>query len=313
MTRNRFFARILVVSFAALASMQFTPEALAAPTRSPQGQVVVVTNNLHSNNGAELDDLSEAGVFARRVLEDVPYRPDVILLQEVVRKSAKKVAAEFTTRTSDQYVVVRSSPLSRGWVRVSTNKVINTDTAIIINASTTELLDQGGWINMAVAASDVAGEQVVRRTAYAMVTEIGSNVQMPVASLHFLRPSEMRTRELAFKYQEKWTTNIANLLRDKYPGGSLKVIAGDFNEDRCVNDPYPNCEPLAPYYAKLTGSPYNYVDTVWTMIRKGAVDHLFATGALLAAGADTDYDKAAALGDPTEWYSDHIFHWALIH
>jgi hypothetical protein len=288
------------------------PCAASAKSRpaTAANRVLVVTNNLHSDSEDEIRQLSEARILAQRVLDDVDCRPDILLLQEVVRKSARRVAETFTRMTSDHYVAVRSSPES--WDPVGRQKVVNTETAIVVNRSTMRLVDEGGWMRTPYLRRDAVGTLVVRRHAHLMVAERKGGVRMALVSLHWVRPSTLRTDEIAHAYQSRWAMRIAETLDNGYPRANVKVIGGDFNQNRCVFEPSNNCDPLTPYYQALRDPRYGYVDTVFEMHKKGGVDYLFSTGDVLDAGVDDDYDKDAAEGDRSRWYSDHRFRWALL-
>jgi hypothetical protein len=279
-----------------------------APT--PPGQVLVVINNLHSDSRAETRRLSEARVLARRVLEDVRYYPDAILLQEVVRKSARKVAQMFTRMTGNRYVAARSARTS--WNPVGRRRVVNTDTAIVVNVSTMRKTSRGGWIKSPYARRHAVGTLVVRRHAYVAIAERRGNVRMPLVSTHWVRPSSIETGKLARRYQNRWAKRIASVVDRRYPRAGLKVVGGDFNQNRCVYEPSNRCRPLSPFYRTLRNRRNRYVDAIFRKLAMGGVDYLFATARVLDAGVDVDYDKNDAQGDPSQWYSDHKFRWALL-
>ena len=282
-----------------------TPRRHTSPNR-----VLVVTNNLHSDSEEEIQQLGEARVLARRVLDDVDCPPDVLLLQEVVRASARRVAETFTRMTTDRYVVVKSPGDS--WIPVARKKVVNTETAIVVNLSTMRVVDDGGWIRSPYQRAHAVGRPVVRRHAHVMVAERRGGVRIALVSVHWVRPSTLSSREVARAYQDRWAKQIAETVDDRYPRANVKLIAGDFNQNRCVYEPSNNCEPLSPYYETLRGRRYGYVDAVFEMHKMGGVDYFFSTGDLLDAGSDGDYDKDAAEGDARRWYSDHKFRWALL-
>jgi hypothetical protein len=287
------------------------PPSSAGSAQSPQGELLVVTNNLNEDDDPnDLRRSPEAKVLARRVLNQVPYRPDVVLLQEVVRKTARRVARAFSNRTGDSYKVVKSCPLETSYIFVTKRRRINCETGIVINTATINVVDQGGFVKTSYALKHAAKHVVTRMHAHALFEEATGGTPFAAMSAHWVRKNNIRGEQRRLSYQCKWATKLANLLVNRYTATSLRVMAGDFNQDRCAGEPSRNCRPLVPFYKTLTSSPYGYIDAIRAIQPQGGVDFVFSTAAVLDSGVDTSYNKNTT--DPKKFYSDHRFRWALV-
>ena len=82
----------LVTVIAGLALTGATPVHAGATEASPPGRVVVVTTNLQEAwQTADVRDHSEMENYVERLIDQLPYFPDVVLLQEVKLSSARYV------------------------------------------------------------------------------------------------------------------------------------------------------------------------------------------------------------------------------
>lgn len=116
-------------------------------TNSPQDEVLVVTTNLQEGFGeADLENIYELERYADRLATQLPYIPDVLLLQEVRRKSAR-AAARLLTNTFDQSYVVAVEPPR--YPTRSTPKIrTETSSAIVMNEETMRKIEAGGFIGL---------------------------------------------------------------------------------------------------------------------------------------------------------------------
>lgn len=101
---------------------------------------------------------------------------------------------------------------------------------------------------------------------------------------------------------------------ERYPNAA-RVIAGDFNKDRCAEKSGARDCEKALFWQNLTGDRWSYKDALFAVfeggkegVGLGGVDFVFTTGEPIDAGSDTSYNKS----NPAEFYSDHRFYWALI-
>lgn len=266
---------------------------------------MVVTANLQEASiEKDVEDLSEMKVFVRRLLDRIPYRPDVLLLQEVRRSSARYVARLLTRSTGDQYDV--ANRLDREPWRSGPNRWVITDTATVINTATTTKRSSG-FIRTGNPWGIKDRDHQYKRHAYVSTQERESRSRLALISVHLARAPE-KTAATRAKYAG-WVDKLATGLEAKYPE-SARAIGGDFNQTRCyVSDP---CR-LSPFWEVLTDGAFDYVESLWTVNRTRpssdermdlGVDFIFTTARPLAAGAD---DKK-----PPDFYSNHRFFWTVI-
>jgi Endonuclease/Exonuclease/phosphatase family len=258
----------------------------ASPTAGERG-VVLVTANLREAYGADdLADLGEMAIFVDRLLQQLPRRPDVLLLQEVRHSSATRVARLLTRAVGDSYGVIVDP--GRHPARHRARRSVFRNTGIVINRATMKRLAGGGFIGNAYGNR-------VGQNAYTLVAQRGARVRLALMSVH-LMPHHLRATA-------RWVDKDARLLRRKYPRAQLRIMAGDFNADRCRRWA-PHCTPVA-FYRTLVRKPYSYKDVVRAAAkrRRGGVDYVFATGTPVTAGVDL---RGKGL------YSDHAFRWGLV-
>jgi endonuclease/exonuclease/phosphatase family metal-dependent hydrolase len=275
--------RLVVVAAASVLATSLL-SASSEPASDSHGLLVVTANLREAYDKQDLADMHEMVVFTARLLDRVPRDPDILLLQEVRHSSAAFVARLLTKATGARFTVV-VDPGRRPARRLPSRSVFR-NTAIVINRETTRALAQGGFIGNAHGRR-------VGKNAYTLVTRRGASTKIALMSLHL-----MPHRSLATK---RWVVKDASLLRRKYPDADLKVMAGDFNADRCLEFK-PNCL-LAPFYRELVRDrPYIDVVRAVAARRRGGVDYIFASGRPIAAGVDLDGKGR---------YSDHVFRWGI--
>lgn len=274
-----------------------TMPALAAPLQSPPGQVLIVDNNLLEGFGdRDLENMVEVRVFVRRLLSQLPYRPDVLLLQEVRHKSAAYAARLLTNKTGNKYLIAAGG--ARDIFRQVNGKIITQDSAILINSATMSKVGSSGYITTRKESGWDKPEY--RKHAFVAARRIGSELTLPMVSLHIPESGVKQKSELIAKALLDKSSNLA--------GTRLEIMAGDFNTSSYING-----KPSA-FWNSLTSSPYDFRDSVETVggqLSKG-VDFIFARAGVHGAGVDASYDPALVKNDPSRFYSDHRFRWALL-
>lgn len=301
------------MTIAVLAGAFASPSVAQAPARSPEGQLLVVSTNLQEAWQDEANNNSEMDNYVSRLLDQVPYVPDMLLLQEVKLKSARYVKNLLTSQTGDTYVFGWKPP-RQPWTQ-NPDRRWEMDNGILINSETVRKLDTGGWIDLTYAlkhAADKSNRIETTRHARVSVAERQGGLKLAGVSVH-LQYGHLIER-FDTLYQNKWTNRLATVMQNKYPN-AVRVIAGDFNKDRCVGDSDVRSCTKAPFWENLTGPDYAYDDALYRVFRNGkegvglgGVDFIFTTGQPDDAGSDTSYDKS----DNSTFYSDHRFFWALI-
>jgi Endonuclease/Exonuclease/phosphatase family len=286
----------ILVAAAMLAGLAplFIASARAVPA-SPTGRTLFVTANLQEGykHGDDLANLREMKIFVRRLLDKTPYQPDVLLLQEVRRRSAAKVARLLSRKTGHRYFIAFGglrAPVVRSRVLA--------DTAIVLNKSTMERVGDGGWIT---TRSD---RGVRKKHSWGIARRKGSTMTFPMVSVHaggyrVKRASEKIADELASKRKDLAT-------------GRFNVIGGDFNE---VRRRYSSGSYVSSaFWTNLTTAPHNYRDSLYVVgaVNSNAVDYIFAKAGIHQAKADNNYHPRTAQRDPSKFYSDHRFRWAVV-
>jgi hypothetical protein len=285
----------------------------AASASSPPGKMVVVSSNLLAGLGDQPAMRPRMALYVSRLLDQTPYYPDVLLLQEVKRKSADRVAYLLSRETGDRYVVAVRPPwipwhqnLRTRWER---------DSGIVINATTTKKLDRGGYISLTYKRSDAADptERVeINQHARLSVAEKDGGLKLGVASVHF-QYKRLKNRALWRFYQKKWAKKVTAKLASKYPG-TQATVGGDFNRTRCIRPGSPLTCKRNPFW-RVFVNRRNYRDSIYKVWRDGkkhlglgGVDFIFTKADPTNARDDRSYDPQS----PTEFYSDHRFLWAVV-
>ncbi|MDQ4065680.1 MAG: hypothetical protein M3161_06500, partial [Actinomycetota bacterium] len=259
----------------ALALTGVSPVHAGATEASPPERVVVVTTNLQEAWSRQTDDLkdqSELDIYVQRLLDQLPYFPDVLLLQEVRRKSARYVKDLLTQETGDTYGWGVMPP-RKPW-RNTESVRIETDSAVLFNADAMRKLDDGGFISLTYKRSHAADQvERVERTQHARVSLIERDGDLMVAgaSVH-MQYGHLQERHID-RYQVQWTDKLAQVMADRYPD-ALRNIGGDFNQDRC-QQPGSGIETCdkEPFWQNLTEAPWNYSDVIYEVYLEGKRVH----------------------------------------
>lgn len=291
--------------------------------RSPARKLLVLSANLRKALPRDLID-QEMVNFARRVPEVVPFAPDAVLLQEVVRSSAARVAELLKDTTGFGFdVAVR--PGAEPVVGTQGRQTVVRTTAVLLNRRTMRLAGSGGFVDTRYLVKDAAPgvEPRIKEHAHCLARTASGRIELVLASIHFVTNEKFAASTMGFCYKGKWAGQVARFLRDRYPLDDVPqvcVIAGDFNNRRCLMPrERVKCE-VWPFWHVLT-EQNSLADAVFqrhggsneslaAQTRNGKrIDYIFARGTTFRASHDVDYE--AQPGDP-DFYSDHRLLWALV-
>ena len=252
------------------------------PVRSQVGlgTLVVVTANLNeAYDDKDLRSMKELAPFASRVVNRTPHHPDIMLLQEVRRASAKYVARSMSDETGDRYVL--ATPLGREPYRSTATKWIERDVAVLLNTSTMKSLGKTGVVTTPKPWG-VKDKQMFKEHSYVLAREKSTGKKIAALSLHF-PPAPGDRNDFPGKFA-KWTRKVATVMKRKFPGAT-KFIGGDFNQ-----------VSSGAHRPVLENFGYTFILAQDVIL---GVDHIFTTGTAGFGGAD---DRKAS-------YSDHRFFW----
>ncbi|MDQ3963917.1 MAG: endonuclease/exonuclease/phosphatase family protein [Actinomycetota bacterium] len=281
---------------------------------SPANRILVVTTNVQEAWGtADMRSQSELNRYVDRLVDQVPFVPDVVMLQEVRRKSAAYIRDRLTRATGHKFGWgVR--PPRRPWTQ-NPRKRTETDSAILIDTDAVEKVDDGGFISLTYErkhATDNIERVEITRHARVSVRELDGDLTLAAASVH-MQYGHLKERHVD-RYQVTWTDKLARVMANRYPNAA-RTIGGDFNQDRCAERSGARTCRKSLFWRNLTDAPWNYKDVLFEVflsgkngVGLGGVDFIFTTGDPTNAGSDTSYDKS----DAAEFYSDHRFFWGVV-
>lgn len=285
-----------------------------ATDTSPADRILVVTTNVQEAFGTDdLRSQSELNRYVDRLIDQVPFFPDVVMLQEVRRKSAAYIRDRLSRATGHTYGWgVR--PPRRPWTQ-NPRKRTETDSAILIDTDTVAKTSNGGFISLTYErrhAADNVERVEITRHARVSVRELDGDLTLAAASVH-LQYGHLKERHVD-RYQVVWTDKLARVMADRHPNAA-RTIGGDFNKDRCAERSGARTCRKSLFWRNLTDDPWNYDDVLFEVflagkegVGLGGVDFIFSTGDPTNAGSDTSYNK----NDASEFYSDHRFYWGVI-
>lgn len=276
----------------------------ARPGVSPGGRIVVVTANLQEAFGEESRHNSEIGVFVPRLLDQVPYRPDVVLLQDSRKRAVVKVASLLTKQTGDKYVIgqhLRTQP----WQKLPHHVWYSTETAIVVNSATMKIFGPRDWVRIRNPWGDPKKNYVeYKGQAYLGVQERDGGAKAGIMGVH-LPKGPNKSLKVAKKFAP-WVDRLATFMQKRYPN-MPRVIGGDFNQVKCVGkDP---CT-YAPFWKTLESAKFGYTESIWHVQEAKnwryriplSVDWIFTTAGIVDADGDVK--------NPPKFYSNHRFFWA---
>lgn len=106
---------------------------------SPPGQLLIVTNNINETGAKDVGDSTDMQNLAQRIVEVMPFAPDVLLTSESYSPAADSLARELTKVLGQTYVVAVGS---RDFQNVDADR----DSAILLNLDTMRARDIGGYV-----------------------------------------------------------------------------------------------------------------------------------------------------------------------
>lgn len=274
-------------------------------SESPAGRVVVVTANVQEAFGADdLRNMSEMKVFVSRLVKQVPYKPDVVLLQDARKKAVLKVASLLKKKTGNRYRVgqrLRREP----WEKRPHNVWYSTETAILVNAGTMKPKGSGGFVRLRNPWGDAKKNYTeYKGQAYMGAVERDGGAEVGLMSVHL--PKAPTNNAKTRKRYAPWVERLAKFMGRKYDSGT-KIIGGDFNQTRCRSkDP---CK-VTPFWKTLTNADPGYTEALWAVQAQKhwsdrlplGVDWIFTTDGIENADGDVK--------NPPKFYSNHRFFWA---
>lgn len=284
-----------------------------ADTPSPEGQLLVVTTNLKEafDNG-DIGENSDMAAYVRRLLNQVPYVPDALMVQEV-RRSSAAVVARFLTEATGMSYRVAAKPGDPPWTEKG-GKIIDRETAIIVNSATVEVLGRAGRFTTSYETADANPQEPVRVRHHRTLSirEIAGGSSLSLASVHYVQNHFLESYSVGETYKAQWVQKTARVLDQASGerGTQATVIGGDFNASRGKRDSQTNHSHSA-WLLGITGDPFNFLDAVWEVTREGGPDYLLTRAGVIDAGVDIYYDTQEAQR-AGYFYSDHRFRWALI-
>lgn len=286
---------------------------------SPPGQVLVVDNNLQEAFSADdVNDSTDVDNFVTRLLTQVDYVPDVVMLQEVVRASAEGVAQRLSEETGYPFTVVvgpEDTAFPPGY-EDREDQVVR-ETAILINAATMTATGPQGFVETSYPAEDgIPGQRArTKHQAYSGLIERQTGDAFAAMSIHYLPTQNwFEDEQVAWKYKAQWSDELASFVEATFPANATGLLVGDFNNRRCLSGPETReCEHM-PFWSALTET-HGYTDAIFSSgidaeIGPKRIDYIFGVTGFVEAASDlayTDEDKA----DPAIFYSDHRFLWGL--
>jgi hypothetical protein len=243
-------------------------------------KLVIVTANLNeAYDDKDLRSMKELAPFAERVVESAPHDPDILLLQEVRRASAKYIADKMSRETGHRYVL--ATPLGKEPYRSTATKWIERDVGVLLNTETMKSLGKTGVVTTPKPWG-VKDKRMYKEHAYVLAEIRGTGEKIAALSLHF-PPSPGDRSSYAGKFA-KWTRKVATVMKNKFPSAT-RVVGGDFNQ-----------VSQGAHKPVLESFGYTFILPQDVIL---GVDHIYTTGTAGFGGAD---DRKGS-------YSDHRFFW----
>lgn len=317
------FIVVALLAAIAVGIPAFTRQANAACRMTPEGQVLVMSNNVYETDKKDARNTRDLKNFVRRMKRKSPggLAPDIALVQEGRKKSFQAIANFMTRKFGCKYAINRRATASKsGWTWINKYwKLEGQDTAVIYN-TTSMTLRSAGQITHDYNREDAAPRDSVKvkKTAWSKVfeknqpAEAATPLTVVAGSVHFPRGTDFDGDAKNMELKRVFSEDIAQSLEREQPGalpvdGVIHVIAGDFNMARYKGSA---ANPLPPYRV-LTSRTYGYTDGPIDHASgsPNPIDYLMSTGKALKAGMDSSntHNEGAR-----SFYSNHDLRWSLL-
>ena len=296
-----------------------TPSAQAACDISPQGKVLVMSDNVYEVEKSDARNPGDMRRFVDRMKEMAPSAPDIVLIQEA-RRSAVNHIRDFMAKKFGCSFSVPANASRSAWQWIHKYwKLGGQDTAVIVNNDSMAVRSKGYFAHDYAKTDAAKGESVkVKKSAWVKAVEknIGgaaAPLTVVAASVHYPRGSDFAGDATNKRLKKRFSEQLAGFLERRQPDGGrsdnvVHVIGGDMNNNRY--------EGLAtnetPAYHALTHAPWNFNDGVIDLATGGSpnpIDFIFSTGN--AARADVDKNNTHNEG-ASGFYSNHDLRWVIL-
>lgn len=308
-----------MVSAFVFAAPGFAPQAEAACNMSPQGKVLVMSDNVYEVAKSDARDPSDMRRFVDRMKEMAPTAPDIVLIQEARKSAVNRIRDFMVNKFGCRFSVpVNASRSAWQWIHKYW-KLSGQDTAVIVNESSMAIRSKG-YVAHDYNKTDAAKGESVKVKKSAWVKAVEKNVGGPAApltvvaaSVHYPRGSDFAGDATNKRLKKVFSEQLARQLERKEPDGGrndqvIHVIGGDMNnyryEGKATNE--------TPAYHALTHAPWNFNDGVIDLASSGSpnpIDFIFSTGN--AARAEVDKNNTHLEKSPN-FYSNHDLRWSML-
>jgi hypothetical protein len=309
---------------------------------SPPGAIMSVNQNLKESLPTPYDNILGAGHpdleyngeltnFAQRISHRLSEAPDVLIFQEVLRRTEWLTAKDLTRVLGYHYV-----PLVLPWrqnlndkLNASHTKMIKWNTGIVINAQTLRATSRAGYLSFRQKWADamahcptstpphpkcIQGEKL----AYGVAVERSTGNRVGMFDIHFLPNHKFSSIRAGNRARTRWSRRIVRFMNTKLTGTSVKVIAGEFDQNRCWGgEPETHACSEKPFYRAYTNGGFtdgvvqtNPTDAQLAMATGARIDFCFSRPRPVFDHRDMAYDimKRKHGGNPN-YISDHRMEW----
>jgi hypothetical protein len=294
--------------------------AIASCTLSPEGQVLVVSDNVFEADKSDARKPADMKRFVARMKKMAPFAPDLVLVQEVRARAVKSIKKYLVDKLGCSFSIAADAGKTPWQWQKKYTHLLGQDTAVLVNDDSMHTR-KTGYIKTGYKRSDAAKGVPIKtkKVAWAKVVEKDQSdenekpLKVVAASVHYPRGNDFKNAATSERVKKQSSRKIANKLEKIIPDGTpennkMHVIAGDFNTHRFSGNP----SNENPAYHLLTHPPYNYTDGIIEHATGGnpnPIDFLFSTGKSLSAEVDNNNTH-----DPKspKFYSNHDLRWSLI-
>lgn len=288
--------------------------------------ILVVTANLaETHNPLDVAETGDMKAFAVRVDKLLPRPPDVILLQEVFVPSAEAVVKYLKQTTGAAYSIAvepaskspRTADKTRDYVR---------DTAVLLNNNTTKATGRKGILTTGYDPRHLnptwqTGLVRMKEHGHVLALHKPSRTRLALMSIHLAPNAAVTPEERFFQYTEEWVGQMCADMKKNYPrrGRQINILAGDFNNRRCVDKKETVTGEVMPMWARLQKEGYKDAvfeihgkddKTLTKQYEKGGAKKVKRIDYIFVSGGDV-VDASFDLSDPSA-YSDHRLLWAVV-